>query len=161
VLLPVRILILLRWLCPWNPLFSHKWQSSAAGSQAQVLVGSDLLHFRPPDFLLGVRSSFAVADMGSTSPCAVVDFPRAGLAGAGVQSSPCFSAPFVAELAASIPMCWSWIFDCLWIITGICRYSSWVIGLKDSRFSSSDHSPTMVFWTRPPSVWWNDCEAIN
>jgi hypothetical protein len=41
------------------------------------------------------------------------------------------------------------------------RYSSWVIGSKDSRFRGSNCTFAVVCRTRPPGVRWNVCGDIN
>jgi hypothetical protein len=47
------------------------------------------------------------------------------------------------------------------IVTGKNWYCFWVTGSKDSRIYDSNCSPTLISWTRPSGVRWNDCEDIN
>jgi hypothetical protein len=47
---------------------------------------------------------------------------------------------------------------CLQVKDGIILESS---DQKTQRFSSSNYTPVAISWTRPPGVWWNDCEDIN
>jgi hypothetical protein len=99
-----------------------------------------------------------------------------GLVLVSIEQAPCSATDFLLLLAVSsggspMPLVAAHgkvhIFlmffdsDLVRIFVGDSWYSYWVVGSEDLMVRGSNRFFTIIFWTRPPDVRWNNCEDIN